>query len=74
MFVIGESLKLIIELFLIGPDLEDVPLHKLHDDLVLHGDMPDEVELDTRLEITALRTDSATITTDSFDQILVLRH
>ena len=61
-------------LIIIIAGLEDVSLHELHHYLVLHGDVPDEVELDTRLEITALRTDSATITTDSFDQILVLRH
>ena len=61
-------------LIIIIAGLEDVSLHELHHHLVLHGDVPDEVELDTRLEIPALRTDSATITTDSFDQILVLRH
>ena len=66
MFLVRDLIKLLIELlFGLCPDLEDVPLHQLHDDLVLHGHVPEEVELDARLEVTAVRTDSAALATDS---------
>ena len=66
MFLVRDPIQLLIELlFGLSLDLEDVPLHQLHDDLVLHGHVPEQVELDARLEVTAVRTDSPSVTTDS---------
>ena len=55
-------------LIIIIAGLEDVSLHQLHHHLVLHSHVPDEVQLDAGLDISTVRTDSASITADSFSE------
>ena len=53
--------------------LEDVSLHELHHHLVLHGHVPDEVELNTRLNVPTVWTDSTPITADSLRENVNVR-
>ena len=56
-----------IEIFIIiFAGLEDVSLHELHHHLMLHGHVPDEVQLHAGLDISTLRTHPASVTTHSF--------
>ena len=55
-------------LIIIIAGLEDVSLHELHHHLVLHGNVPDEVQLDAGLDISTVRTHPASVTADSFGE------
>ena len=55
-------------LIIIFAGLEDVSLHELHHHLMLHGNVPDEVQLDAGLDISTVRTHPASVTADSLGE------